>query len=106
MTSRHQRIDVLMLQFIAFLMYSVIVMRTTLTIDDDVAFGLRKAHENAPDRSFKEIVNEVLRKGLVNNPVPKSKRFKVKTFSLGLREGLSLDNIEELLDQVEGPFRK
>ena len=87
-------------------MYSVDVMRTTLTIDDDVAFGLKKVQETTPDRSFKEIVNGILRKGLVDNPVAKSKRFKVKTFSLGLREGLSLDNIEELLDQVEGPMRK
>lgn len=81
-------------------------MRTTLTIDDDVAFGLRKAQEEAPDRSFKEIVNEVLRKGLSNHPTPKKKRFKVKAYPLGLREGLNLDNIEELLDQVEGPCRK
>lgn len=81
-------------------------MRTTLTIDDDVEFGLKRIQEAEPKRSFKEIVNDVLRQGLVNNPVPKKKRFKIKTFSLGLREGLSLDNIEELLDQVEGPFRK
>ncbi len=82
-------------------------MRTTLTIDDDVAFGLKKIQEGDQERSFKEIVNEVLRRGL--NPsklgTPK-KRFKVKTYPLGLREGLSLDNIEELLDEVEGPNRK
>jgi hypothetical protein len=83
------------------------VMRTTLTIDDDVAFGLKKIQEGDRERSFKEIVNEVLRRGLISpNPQKPKKRFKVKAFSLGLREGLSLDNIEELLDQVEGPFRK
>ena len=81
-------------------------MRTTLTIDDDVAFGLRKAQEKEPDRTFKEIVNDTLRKGLKCSEVPKKKRFKVKGFPLSLREGLNLDNIEELLDQVEGPFRR
>lgn len=81
-------------------------MRTTLTIDDDVEFGLKRIQQGNPARSFKEIVNDVLRKGLVSDSAPKNKRFKIKTFSLGLREGLSLDNIEELLDQVEGPFRK
>jgi len=81
-----------------------VAMRTTLTIDDDVAFGLRKLQEKDHDKSFKEIVNEVLRRGL-GAPKPK-KKVKVKTFSMGLREGISLDNIEELLDQVEGPFRR
>ena len=82
-------------------------MRTTLTIDDDVAFGLKKTQESNPEKPFKEIVNEVLRRGL-NSPGSKQvrKKFKVKAFPLGLREGLSLDNIEELLDQVEGPNRK
>ncbi len=81
-------------------------MRTTLTIDDDVAFGLKRIQKDDPERSFKEIVNDVLRKGLVKDRVPKKKPFKITPFSLGLREGLSLDNIEELLDQIEGPFRK
>ena len=82
-------------------------MRTTLTIDDDVAVNLERLQEKDRDRSFKEIVNETLRRGL-NAPNAKrnKKRFKVKAFALGLREGLSLDNIEELLDQVEGPNRK
>ena len=81
-------------------------MRTTLTIDDDVAFGLKKAQESDRDKSFKEIVNDTLRKGLRNGTGTPKKKFKVKAFNLGLREGLSLDNIEELLDQIEGPNRK
>ncbi|CAN5226059.1 hypothetical protein BH20ACI2_BH20ACI2_07990 [soil metagenome] len=81
------------------------VMRTTLTIDDDVVYGLKKLQENERDKSFKEIVNETLRKGLRGGSVsrPKEKRFVIKPFDLGLREGLSYDNIEELLDIVEGP---
>ncbi|MGH9945775.1 MAG: DUF2191 domain-containing protein [Pyrinomonadaceae bacterium] len=83
-------------------------MRTTLTIDDDVAFGLRKVQESNRDRSFKEIVNETLRTGLTANFEKKTKRkpFVVTPFDLGLREGLSYDNIEELLDIVEGPNRR
>lgn len=82
-------------------------MRTTLTIDDDNAFRLRLAQEKDPAKSFKEIVNETLRLGLNGNGVqPRKKKFKIKPFNLGLREGLSYDNIEELLDIVEGPNRK
>ncbi|QQS32315.1 MAG: DUF2191 domain-containing protein [Acidobacteriota bacterium] len=83
-------------------------MRTTLTIDEDVEFGLRRIQNAEPERSFKEIVNDVLRQGL-KAPVTKTrkhKRFVVKPFNLGLREGLSYDNIEELLDIVEGPNRR
>jgi hypothetical protein len=81
-------------------------MRTTLTIDDDVAYGLKKRQKAEPDKSFKQIVNELLRSSLESNKSKPIKPFKVRPFRMGLREGLSLDNIEELLDQVEGPLRK
>jgi len=82
-------------------------MRTTLTIDDDNVFGLKKIQKEFPERSFKEVLNDVIRKGLkANNGKKKQERFVVKPFNLGLREGLSYDNIEELLDIVEGPFRR
>lgn len=80
-------------------------MRTTLTLDDDVAFGLKRVQDADPDRSFKQIVNDLLRSGLNNSRPVKKKRFKVRPLKLGLREGLSIDNIEELLDIVEGPLR-
>jgi hypothetical protein len=82
-------------------------MRTTLSIDDDVAFGLKKVQENEPSKPFKQIVNEALRRGLNGSlTVPQRKPFKVKPFKLGLREGLSYDNIEELLDIAEGSNRR
>lgn len=82
-------------------------MRTTLTIDDDVAFGLRKAQQDEPEKSFKEIVNEHLRRGLKMTPgTRRRKRFKVKPFNLGLRKDLNFDNIEEVLDILEGPNRR
>ncbi|QYO66676.1 hypothetical protein [Leptolyngbya sp. 7M] len=82
-------------------------MRTTLTIDDDIAYGLKKELEKDPSKTFKQLVNEHLRRSLKTASLtPKKKRFKVKAYSLGLREGLDLDNIEELLDQIEVPFRR
>lgn len=105
--SRHQTIGVLMLQIESLLCILLIVMRTTLTIDDDVAFGLRKAQQDAPEKSFKEIVNEHLRRSLVMKPgTLRKKKFKVKAFKLGLRKDLNFDNIEEVLDILEGPNRR
>lgn len=83
-------------------------MRTTLTLDTDVAAKL-KAEARRLDRSFREVVNETLRRGLVT-PGPKGasrQKFVVKTRDLGeLRPGVSLDNIADLVEQVEGEFHR
>lgn len=81
-------------------------MRTTITLDDDVAARL-KAEARRSGRSFKDVVNDAIRTGLTARRTPPRQRFEVKTRDLGgVRPGLSLDNIEELLDQVEGPMRR
>ena len=82
-------------------------MRTTLTLDDDVAAKL-KAESRRAERPFREIVNEALRRGLAQRrPAASRKPFKVKTRDLGdLRPSLSLDNIAELIEQVEGPLHR
>lgn len=78
-------------------------MRTTLTLDDDVAAKL-KAEARRTGRPFRDIVNETLRHGLVTRQTaPAQQPFKVVARDLGLRQGLSLDNIAELIEQVEGP---
>jgi len=82
-------------------------MRTTLTIDDDVAFGIKRFQEQHPDLSLKRAINELLRKGLDTKPNgTEKKRFKVRSFPIGLRDDLNFDNIEEVLDQLEGVHRR
>ncbi|MGH9607877.1 MAG: ribbon-helix-helix protein, CopG family [Terracidiphilus sp.] len=81
-------------------------MRTTLTIDDDVAALLEQKVRRSGD-SFKAIVNDLLRKGLMaSGQKEKRKRFVVTPLPMGLPPGLSYDNIEELLEAVEGPMHK
>ncbi|MGH8729944.1 MAG: hypothetical protein ACREV9_17685 [Burkholderiales bacterium] len=82
-------------------------MRTTVTLDNDVAAKL-KAEARRNSKSFKETINEAVRRGLA---VPKQQaaraRFKVRARSLGeLRPGLDLDNIAELIDRIEGPTHR
>jgi plasmid stability protein len=80
-------------------------MRTTMTLDDDVAAKL-KAEARRSGRSFRETVNETLRRGLStrHRTLPKEP-FKVVTRDLGkLLPGLTLDNVSDLLEQVEGPL--
>jgi hypothetical protein len=78
-------------------------MRTTLTLDEDVAAKL-KAESRRAGLPFRQVVNETLRRGLSSpRATGPRKPFKVKARDLGLKPGLSLDNVGELLEQVEGP---
>lgn len=82
-------------------------MRTTLTLDDDVAAKL-KAEARRSERSFRDVVNKVLRRGLaVRRPAAAREPFRIDARDLGhLRPGLSLDNVAELLEQVEGGLHR
>jgi hypothetical protein len=77
-------------------------MRTTLTLDNDVAAKL-KAESRRAGRSLREIVNETLRCGLASRRAPARRQaFKITTRDLGdLKPGLSSDNVAELIEQVE-----
>ena len=78
-------------------------VRTTLTLDDDVAIRLDRERRKRRV-SFKDIVNEVLRAGLDTPSAPKRRRdqFRTKGFNLGSSLVGSLDNIEEVLSRAEG----
>lgn len=82
-------------------------MRTTLTLDDDVA-ALLKRIATKERGSFKEIVNKALRLGLgaLKQPGPSRTPFKTTGFDLGPSLVGSLDNVEEVLARVEGEHHK
>lgn len=77
-------------------------MRTTLTLDEDVAERTRKiAHRLR--KPFKAVLNEALRSGLEQAEQPLKKRsYRTEPHPMGLRKGRNLDNIQELLAHVEG----
>ncbi|SPE43654.1 conserved hypothetical protein [Candidatus Sulfotelmatobacter sp. SbA7] len=74
-------------------------MRTTLSLDDDVAQLLHKEVRRSGD-SFKGVVNRYLRVGLAASKQPVRKPFRVKPWSLGLPP---FEKAEELLEYLEGP---
>ncbi len=80
-------------------------MRTTLTLDDDVAANL-KAESRRAGRPFRDIVIEALRRGMANRRTASHREpSKVEARDLGnLRPGLMLDDVPELIEQVEGPL--
>ena len=82
-------------------------MRTTLTIDDDIAAKLVSASRKS-GKSFKEIVNAALRRGLLGaQAAQNAKPFIVQQQKMGsLRPGISLDKISVLLDEADGAWRR
>lgn len=56
-------------------------MRTTLTLDPDVAARLQKEAAKG-ERTFKQIVNDALRQGL-DSPAKPKKRFVQRTWNYG-----------------------
>ena len=81
-------------------------MRTTLTIDDDVAKLVEQEVRRSGD-TFKGTVNRLLLQGLLApKETAKEKPFVVTPIAMGLRPGLSYDCIAELLEEAEGPYHR
>jgi len=75
-----------------------------LTLDEDVAAKLKRESRRS-GRSFRDVVNDMLRRGLASRePAVPRPAFKVHARDLGeLKRGLNLDDIGGLLEEVEGP---
>ena len=82
-------------------------MRTTLTLDDDVASELKSLARRS-GCTFRDVVNDALRRGLARQAAsPPREPSKVEVRDLGRqRPGLNLDNIADLIEQAEGPLHR
>ena len=77
-----------------------VYMRTTLTLDNDIADSLRE-QARLLDRPFKQVVNDTLRRGM--SPVVQEDRpvFRVVPLSGGFRPGVDLLKLNQLNDELE-----
>lgn len=81
-------------------------MRTTITLDDDVAAAIDRRRQEL-HHSLKEEVNELIRAGLVHleREAPQRPRFRVRPLDAG--ELLTpVDDVSAALDIAEGSRRK
>ncbi len=74
-------------------------MRTTLTLDPDVARLLQDA-VHRERRPLKQVVNDALRRGLAP-PRPRRQLYRVKVHHSALRPGLDLTGFNQLADELE-----
>jgi hypothetical protein len=82
-------------------------MRTTLTLEDDVAVLLAQVQEERKE-TFKDVVNTALRTGLVamTKPEPPRPVIRTKSFNTGKCLLPNLDCIGEVLEFLDGPGHK
>ncbi|MFM9123874.1 MAG: type II toxin-antitoxin system VapB family antitoxin [Actinomycetota bacterium] len=73
-------------------------MRTTLTIDDDLAAQLH-AEARATGRTFRAVVNQALRDGLLREA--DQERYEPPVHELGIRPGVDLTKALQLVGQME-----
>ena len=78
-------------------------MRTTLTLDDDVAALLERAIAQRRS-SLKEVVNEALREGLrrLTTPRKSAPAYRTRAVSLGRCLLGNVDDVAEVLAVAEG----
>src|SRR5262245_23916590 len=77
------------------------LMRTTLSLDPDVAGRLRKETRRT-GKKLKAIVNEALRKGLgLAAAHGRRTRFAVRPHAFGFKPGVDLDRLNQLVDEMD-----
>jgi hypothetical protein len=76
-------------------------MRTTLTLEDDVARRLKDLARRHR-QSFKDVVNNTLRRGLTaQDAMEPGEPYQVDTFSSGFRPGVDPLRLNQLLDELD-----
>lgn len=74
-------------------------MRTTITLDDDVAVAVKRAAQQR-GVSFKEALNAAVRAGL-RSGLPNARHYRVPSRRLGLRPGTDLTKALQLAAALE-----
>lgn len=76
-------------------------MRTTLTLDPDVV-QLLKAEEHRQRKSFKNVVNDAIRRGLsAGTRTERHEAYRVRPHRAMLRAGIDATALNRLADELE-----
>ena len=77
------------------------MMRTTLTIDDDLADRIQEQRRRH-GHSLKRVINALLREGLQSRRRrPRGKKYRTKAYKLGMRPGFDPVKLNQLVDELE-----
>jgi hypothetical protein len=76
-------------------------IRTTVTLDDDVAARVKRESQTR-GVSFRETLNDLLRAAFLSAGKTPRRTLQIKPIHMGCKPGLNYDNIESLLEYGEG----
>ncbi len=94
----HTRNDIIDIKY--HILYDA-VMRTTLTIDDDLAAQIQEKRRRH-GYSLKRVINSLLREGLQSRQErPQAKKYRTRVRKLGLRPGFDPVKLNQLVDELE-----
>ncbi len=80
---------------------AVLGMRTTLTIDDELAKTIERLRQRQ-GVGLRQVINDLLRKGLLAEAErPEPKVYVGPTFKSGLRPGIDPSRMNQLVDELE-----
>ena len=75
-------------------------MRTTLTIDPDVAERL-KQELSSGEQTLKQVVNDRLRMGFGVKPPKKQRPYRVRAHNSAYRPGIDRTKLSQIVDEIE-----
>ena len=77
-----------------------VFMRTTLTLEDDLAAALKERAQRM-DQPFKQVVNDTLRRGLSPALAEERSDYRVRSHRSGFRPGVDPMRLNQLNDALE-----
>ena len=75
-------------------------MRTTLIIDDDLGAALKEQAKRT-DQSFKQVVNDALRRGLSSVLPEVAPAYRVQPLDSGFKPGVDPLRLNQMSDELE-----
>ena len=75
-------------------------MRTTLTLDDDIAHSLRE-QARLLNKPFKQVVNDTLRRGMSPGVRETRAPYRVRPHHSGFAPGVDPEKLNQLNDELE-----
>ena len=77
------------------------MMRTTLTIEDDIAVRIEERRRR-DGQSLKQVVNALLREGLRSGQrTPAARKYRTKPHALSMRPGFDAARLNQLADELD-----
>jgi len=73
-----------------------------LTLEDDVMARVTREMSRS-GKPLKTVVNDALRRGLDPSMTSARPTFRVRPAAMGVRPGMEIDDIQGLLDRLDGP---